>query len=96
MVEPIELRDAEEIQKAHDILHMILEGETPFTVDAALAYKMIIGAEVLCWCLKHQHDNPFADFLAAVEKRFNELGFVLEPIPEETLAEIQRIQRMAE
>jgi hypothetical protein len=64
----IEVRDAREIQAAHDRLVAILLGEVPSPFENPYwTTKLQICASVLCWVLQHQHNENFAEDLAEID-----------------------------
>lgn len=69
------MRDAAEIQRAHDMLVAIILGEVPYR---GLDLSRIHGAcEVLCWVLEHGHNEAFAANLAAIEASVRLAGYEL-------------------
>lgn len=75
----IQLRDAEEIQRAHDIFVSQITGDTPAVHDDMM--PLIIACDVLCWVLKHQHNDTFAKNLEEIERELQSLGFDLQRSP---------------
>jgi hypothetical protein len=73
------LRDASEIQRAHDILKNIVLEEIPVKVDQAPLYASL---DVLCWVLRHDHNHTFADNLDGVEEAALAAGFMVAPRPD--------------
>lgn len=81
------IRPAFEIQTAHDALVGILHpvpGEATCGIRAELEHDQILAmtmaAEVLCWVLMHDHNQPnqFAENLAMLLKEIAANGIVLE------------------
>ncbi len=70
------LRDRTEIQRAHDILSAIVTEEVPHP-SPANPLPFICALDVLCWVLKHDHNQTFASNLEFIDKAMKESGFVL-------------------
>lgn len=73
------LRDAEEIQRAHDLIASILGGDVP---PMALPYGPHRSAlkqisSVLCWVLEHDHNLAFGELLAHLETALAATGYAL-------------------
>jgi hypothetical protein len=71
------LRPADEIQRAHDILI----GMDPALFERLFCVReqhlVLAAADVLCWVLRHEHNQGFASKLAEIEDRLREMGMVL-------------------
>ena len=84
---PSQLRDAAEIQYAHDLLVQLLlsEEETRREVITENMDRTIDNmACVLCWCLHHDHNEDFPTLMRMIEERLAALGIVmLEGPPDE-------------
>jgi hypothetical protein len=80
----IEIRDSMEIQRAHDMLHGIVIGEIPkefFTGKMQTAIN--IATDVLCWVLKHEHNEVFIKNLIAIEAHLAKCDIFLVDAEEE-------------
>lgn len=81
----MKIRDANEIQKAHDILLPLLAPNTGLPQDAIAqvigndADRMMIHAmlDTLCWVLEHDHNTAFATNLERIKSKLEELGFYI-------------------
>jgi hypothetical protein len=74
----ITIRDAKEIQAAHDKFVAILLNEVPnpFLDEQLDLLKAAVG--VLCWVLHHDHHKAFEKTLAEIDAFFREQGIVWE------------------
>lgn len=77
MNDEIEVRPALEIQAAHDQLVAILLREVPNPWPAEGMPLVQAAAEVLCWVLKHEHNQTFTENLQHMEAFFREQGLEL-------------------
>lgn len=70
-----DMRSPNEIQRAHDILRAVVLGEIP----SPFAKKAEVHAAIdaLCWVLRHDHNQHFADNLKTIEDAAEDAGFVL-------------------
>lgn len=75
------MKSFEEIQRAHDILHGLITGETPFVFGEESRPLVHAALDVLCWVLNHDHSNGFRDSLADIEAALAERGYVLQKLP---------------
>jgi hypothetical protein len=73
----IELREAKEIQAAHDRLTAIMLGEVPNPFKRAVPPEITFALDVLCWVLQHEHNQTFGDNLAKIDAFLASRGFVL-------------------
>jgi hypothetical protein len=82
---PHRLRQAAEIQRAHDILTAVITGDVDIEMEDDQLWRA--AADVLCWVLQHDHNDAFARNLANLEETIAEAGYELEdrgrPIPPE-------------
>jgi hypothetical protein len=72
------MRSQDEVQRAHDLLHNIVRGEAPFTLDKDELPMCLMSLEVLCWVLRDGHSSTFTNILAKTEELLTRLGYVLE------------------
>ncbi len=65
---PIKLRDADQIQHAHDVFVACLASDPP-VLDLSERDKWLMGlnANILCWVLEHDHNDNFARNFAALQ-----------------------------
>ena len=77
MIEILQVRDSEEIQKAHDALSAIIAGEVPDPFEGGERETCVAALDVLCWILRHDHNPAFAENLAKVDAFLKERGFAL-------------------
>jgi len=68
------MRDEAEVQRAHDMLAGIILGEVPLPLPND---KLCCAIDVLCWVLRHDHNDSFAKNLMIIEMLAAEAGFVL-------------------
>ncbi len=71
----IEIRPPNEIQAAHDRLTAIALGEVPTPFEDSP--QITLALDVLCWVLKHDYNQSFAQNLAAIDAFLAERGLVL-------------------
>lgn len=79
------MRGENEIVMAHDRLTAMILGDVPWPfkeprrrIEEA---RVIAACDVLCWILKHDHNQTFADNLATIDKALAARGFTLQPLP---------------
>lgn len=73
-----ELRSFEEIQAAHDRLLAILLGDVPNPfVEPEVLALLNSCASVLCWILRHDHNQSFEDNLRKIDDFLRARGLVL-------------------
>jgi hypothetical protein len=72
----ITLRDAAEIQRAHDVLvSLVLDPELMERAVTPESRPYIIYAlNTLCWVLRHDHNQSFTESLAKLEATLKGLG----------------------
>lgn len=70
------LRDAEQIQQAHDLLEAVILGELP-TPPGADRLAMMENLNALCWVLEHKNVPTLAANLHALDTWLREHGFVM-------------------
>jgi len=70
-------RPVEQIQRAHDLLVPILLGDVPLPCDERTRAYIHAAADVLCWCLQHDHNDAFANNLKDIEASLLERGYQL-------------------
>lgn len=77
------MRDIGEIQKAHDILVAHLMGDLPNVELAEEELRAITAAaDVLCWVLRHDHNDTFARNLEMLEKAAEDAGYSIVHVDE--------------
>lgn len=73
------IRDAQQIQRAHDILIEVVTGRV--AIDAGEGsvplWSLHAALDVLCWALQHDHNSAFAENLAKVERLIKQSGYEL-------------------
>lgn len=74
------MRDEIEIARAHDLMVAIAMGEvpSPFSDSGVSMERLQVATDVLCWVLRHNHNQEFADNLAKIEAWLKARGIVLE------------------
>ena len=78
---PVEVRPAGEIQAAHDTLHSQVTGSAPFVLDPDDKVLCHVALDVLCWVLRHDHANGFADTLTTIREGLAVRGFAVVKLP---------------
>ena len=71
----ITLRDSEEIQFAHDLLHHIVNNEKRFSLLYEQRIAITSSLDVLCWVLNHEHNPDFADNLRKLKQQLESHGY---------------------
>jgi len=67
-----------EIQRAHDLLTgILLDPRLRAAISPSDMQWAIARADVLCWVLLHDHNERFAQELAAIETLLQDTGFQL-------------------
>jgi hypothetical protein len=66
----IPIRDAAEIQRAHDMLYAIVVEKLPLGTPPGpeLEQAMRDSLDVLCWVLCHEHNSTFAKDLEGIAR----------------------------
>ena len=72
---PVVLRDPGEVQAAHDTIHCQVTGSAPFVLDPEDKILCHVALDVLCWVLRHDHVNGFADTLATIRDGLKIRGY---------------------
>jgi hypothetical protein len=79
-----QMRQEQDIVQAHDRLVAILLHDVPWPFEeprnATMESSIKAACDVLCWVLKHDHNQTFANNIAAIDERLAEMGFVLGPL----------------
>ncbi len=78
----IELRDALDIQHAHDTLSAALLGELPL-IEIPDNVRQIAHAclDTLCWVLRHSHNNTFEANLRMLRDDIARAGYIERKAP---------------
>jgi hypothetical protein len=82
------MRTAREVYRAHDVLKAIVLNEVPNPFEGALEIASMVSAlDVLCWVLRHDHNNSFETNLAKATHFLDNLGYSLVAVdaPEDDL-----------
>ena len=66
-----------ELQRAHDLLVGLILKEAPMP-EWLTRDELVLQAAVLCWALKHDHNDTFERRMVAIETWLQEQGVVLE------------------
>lgn len=67
--EPIAgMRSHDELQRAHDQLVGIIVRDAPFPDVGLTMRDLNLMASVICWCLRHDHNDQFARHLENIEQ----------------------------
>lgn len=72
---PTPIRPADQIQAAHDILVSIILGDCEIGAANNAKETMQVYCEVLCWILRHDHNQAFANNLKEIQRRLRERGY---------------------
>lgn len=72
---PVRTLPADDIQRAHDVLHAQVTGEVPFVLDESARPLMHAALDALCWVLGHEHNENFGRSLAKIERELAARGF---------------------
>jgi hypothetical protein len=64
--EGLVVRSADQIQKAHDLLTIILRGSVG-SPNSEQRERIETAATVLCWVLEHHHNDKFGEYLKQLE-----------------------------
>ena len=75
-------READAIQRAHDLLTSVVLGEVPVKPPDELMPELMGALSALCWVLNHDHNPMLYNNLAAIEKELLRRGYVLTQAPE--------------
>lgn len=67
----------DEIQRAHDVLTACILGEVKIGLRPEDKKSMQVACDALCWVLNHDHNKTFANNLAMIMKKADELGYTL-------------------
>lgn len=71
------LRPFDDLQRAHDQLVGIIMRDAPFP-DVGLSMRDInLMASVICWCLRHDHNDQFEKHLQRIAEWMKAQGFEL-------------------
>jgi hypothetical protein len=76
------LRDAEEVQEAHDFLGAVLQFDNRELFDSdrmepEVRQAMHAAYDALCWVLKHDHNPAFGNNLSAIRELAQRNGIKL-------------------
>lgn len=79
------IKNAPEIQAAHDRLTAIILGEipNPWAGQPGIHERLCAATDVLCWVLNHDHNVNFAENLKAIDALMAERGYSLVKLDEE-------------
>ncbi len=74
------IRTELEIVRAHDLLFgLILDDDLrAMVINLEDDQALLEAASILCWVLRHDHNQKFAGNLASIEARLDALGIRLE------------------
>lgn len=78
---PPRLRDAMEVQRAHDVLWAVVMGETPLALERSDHLCAQMSLHVLCWALGHGGGDVFAQALASLERDITAAGGEMREYP---------------
>ena len=70
------LRPLPRIERAHDLLAGILNGDVPLELAPEDERQAHTALDVLCWVLEHQHNPTFANNLHQLEEKARKRGFL--------------------
>ena len=71
------IRDAMELQRAHDILRMVVTGEVRLDLDAYDRMALHAAFDCLCWVLLHKDNTAFSEAIERIEKALASNGYEL-------------------
>lgn len=74
------LRDREQVQKAHDIIHAIVVREVELGLSPHMIEKYHIAHDVLSWVLEGPCGVPFEEILKATVAEASSRGYVFSRI----------------
>jgi hypothetical protein len=71
------IRDAQELQRAHDLLSMLTREDLPVPVEISDRdrLEMEVAVDTLCWVLHHDRAAIFNDTLLAMEEALLKAGY---------------------
>jgi hypothetical protein len=80
------MRTRDEVQRAHDMLHSILDRELPIAekLDSQITDQLTGACLAMCWMLGCGAGNQFAEKLAVMDKLLNKSGVFIRresPVP---------------
>jgi hypothetical protein len=76
----VPVRDVAEITIAHDIINSILLLQVPYPLDPFSTQMLHFYQDVLCWVLRHDHKNHFAENLKIMKDNLESMGYKLMPL----------------
>ena len=79
---PPPMRSQEEVQRAHDMLVGVLTGEAP-DFPGPDKEETIAMAAVLCWVLRHDHNDRLEGYMKDLEEFHARMGITFESDPEQ-------------
>lgn len=75
------MRSYDDVQKAHDTLWAVIADEIDVGFSDDEKKLVMAQLDVLCWVLKHDHVQAFAENLELVEQLVAKSGFRLTKLP---------------
>jgi hypothetical protein len=75
----MQVRSHDDLQHAHDLLVGIILHNVPFPDVGLTMRDLNLMAQVLCWALRHEHNEQFQQMLERIERGVAEQGYALEP-----------------
>ena len=75
------LRDADDVQRAHDLLAAIITREINLPLEGETETALHTALDVLCWLLRHDHNTAFAGNLEALRAALAKAGIVEKRLP---------------
>ena len=74
---PSVLRTQAEIQRAHDLLLAVILKDVELPFSETTRGLISVSASVLCWCLRHEHNDAFDRNLKIIENAVALAGYVV-------------------
>ncbi len=71
------MRNEEEVQRAHDIIHAVAAREVQLGIDPSLLWSYRIAHDVLSWVLEGACQQAFKDILDGTMDVLKERGYEL-------------------
>lgn len=70
------VRSKDELQRAHDTIAAIILRDVPFPDVGLTMRDLNLMGSVLCWCLRHDHNDQFDKHLQNIEEDLARRGYI--------------------